>query len=76
MKDKGTSIVFICKLQPRPGALLLSKCVDMGVTPGPLLGKLKAGEDIILPNGTRVSSKDVCEADDPGPLFIGRNIIW
>lgn len=71
LKNKRISMVYICKLQPRPGALNLKKCVEMGVPPGPLLGKLKGGEDITLPNGKTVSSKDVCEPDDPGPLFIG-----
>lgn len=74
MKEKSVSMVFVCKLQPRPGALNLSKCVEMGVPPGPLLGKIKGGEDITLPNGKTVSSKDVCEPDDPGPLFIGNAI--
>lgn len=62
---------YICRLQPRPGALNLDKCVRMGVPPGPLLGKLKGGEDVILPNGNIVTSKDVCEPDDAGPVFIG-----
>lgn len=39
--------------------------------PGPLLGRLKAGEDIVLDNGTIVRSSDVTLPDDPGPVFIG-----
>lgn len=65
-------MAFICKLQPRPGALLLEKCVDCGVPPGPLLGKLKSGEDVTLEDGTVVRSVDVCEPNDPGPVFIGK----
>lgn len=74
-KIKGISMAYICKLQPRPGALLLEKCVDYGVPPGPLLGKLKGGEDVTLPSGVIVRASDVCEPDDPGPVFIGRTII-
>lgn len=70
-KEKGISMAYICKLQPRPGALLLDKCVQHGVPPGPLLGKLKAGEDITLESGVTVRSSDVCEPNDPGPVFIG-----
>lgn len=70
-KEKGVSMCYVCRLQPRPGALNLNECVKMGVPPGPLLGKLKAGEDVVLPNGKTVSSKDVCEPDDPGPVFLG-----
>ncbi|XP_049817981.1 ribonuclease Z, mitochondrial isoform X2 [Aethina tumida] len=69
-KEKGVSMCYVCRLQPRPGALNLNECVKMGVPPGPLLGKLKAGEDVVLPNGKTVSSKDVCEPDDPGPVFL------
>nr|CAH7765332.1 unnamed protein product [Callosobruchus chinensis] len=69
-KEKGVSMAYICRLHPRPGALNLDKCVRMGVPAGPILGKLKAGEDITLKDGTVVCSKDVCEPDDPGPIFI------
>lgn len=69
-KEKGVSMTYICRLQPRPGALNLDKCVRMGISQGPLLGKLKGGEEVVLPNGNIVTSKDVCEPDDPGPIFI------
>ncbi|XP_057654659.1 ribonuclease Z, mitochondrial isoform X1 [Diorhabda carinulata] len=69
-KEMGVSMAYVCKLQPRPGALNLDKCVQMGITPGPILGKLKAGEDVVLSNGNIVRSQDVCEPDDPGLIFI------
>jgi len=61
---------YICKLQPRAGTLSLQKCVEKGVKPGPLLGQLKTGADITLPDGTVVLSKDVCSPATPGPIFI------
>ncbi|CAH1109294.1 unnamed protein product [Psylliodes chrysocephalus] len=69
-KVKGISMAYICILKPRPGALNLDKCLRMGVRPGPLLGRLKAGEDVKLVNGKIVTAKDVCEPDDPGLIFI------
>ncbi|XP_050513162.1 ribonuclease Z, mitochondrial isoform X2 [Diabrotica virgifera virgifera] len=69
-KEQGISMAYVCKLQPRPGALNLEKCVQMGIKPGPVFGKLKNGEDVTLPNGTVVRSADVCEPDDPGLVFI------
>jgi ribonuclease Z len=60
-KAKGVSMAYICQLQPRPGALCLEKCVKFGVPPGPLLGKLKAGEDVTLANGNLVKASDVCD---------------
>lgn len=67
---------YICKLHPRQGKLLLEKCVEKGVTPGPLLGQLKAGNDITLPDGTVVLSKDVCTPPIPGPTFLGMPMIF
>lgn len=64
-------MVYICKVHPKTGTLDIEKCVDAGITPGPLLGKLKAGEDVTLPDGKVVRSKDVVSAPEIGPLFIG-----
>jgi ribonuclease Z len=68
----GQSIAYICKLHPKQGTLLFEKCVELGVPPGPLLGKLKSGKDVTLHNGTLVRSIDVTSPDDPGPIFIGK----
>lgn len=65
------ALSYICRLKPRPGSLCLERCVERGVPPGPLLGKLKAGEDVILSDGTLVRSADVRMPDDPGPVFLG-----
>lgn len=63
---------FVCHLKPKPGFLDLDKCVEFNVPPGPLLGLLKSGKDITLPDGTLVKSSDVTLPDDPGPVFIGK----
>uniref|UniRef100_A0A1B6E0U4 Zinc phosphodiesterase ELAC protein 2 n=1 Tax=Clastoptera arizonana TaxID=38151 RepID=A0A1B6E0U4_9HEMI len=64
------SMAYICRLNNRPGTLLLEACVEHGVPPGPLLGRLKAGEDVTLKDGRIVRSIDVKEPDDPGAVFI------
>ncbi|KAF4520499.1 hypothetical protein B566_EDAN004750 [Ephemera danica] len=64
------SISYICRLHPRPGTLQLELCEARGVPLGPLLGKLKAGEDVTLPNGTLVRSSDVTTPEEPGSIFI------
>ncbi|XP_022916728.1 ribonuclease Z, mitochondrial isoform X2 [Onthophagus taurus] len=69
-KERGVSMAYICRLQPRPGSLNLDKCAKYGVPPGPLLGKLKNGENVTLNSGVVVQPTDVCEPDDPGPIFI------
>ncbi|OXU19872.1 hypothetical protein TSAR_013862 [Trichomalopsis sarcophagae] len=73
LEDKSRidhTMVYICKVHPKTGTLDMAKCVDAGVTPGPHLGKLKAGEDITLPDGRVIKSKDVVSPSQIGPLFI------
>lgn len=53
--------------QPQPGALDLQKLIQLGVPLGPLYGKLKRGEDITLPSGQIIRSRDVV-----GPSAVGR----
>ncbi|KAL4709976.1 hypothetical protein ACJJTC_003939 [Scirpophaga incertulas] len=68
--QKQCIVAYICRLSKRPGTLDLAKCVEFGVKPGPMLGQLKNGQDVVLPNGNLVLSKDVKTPDDPGPVFI------
>lgn len=68
--DSKSVMAFICRCKSRPGTLSLKKCLDRGVPKGPLLGKLKNGENVTLENGITVNAADVCEPDDPGPIFI------
>lgn len=74
-KDNNSVMAFICECKPRPGALSLEKCLQLGVPKGPLLGKLKNGETLTLENGTVVYPADVRDPDDPGPIFLGLNTI-
>ncbi|XP_004523600.1 ribonuclease Z, mitochondrial [Ceratitis capitata] len=68
--DNQMVVSYICKLKPRPGALNLVKCVERGVPPGPLLGQLKNGIDVTLPDGTVVLSKDVSEPSETALSFV------
>jgi hypothetical protein len=65
-----TAVNYICRLQPKKGVLSFEKCVELGVPVGPLLGRLKAGEDVTLKDGRIIRSQDVCSPDDPGPVFL------
>ncbi|CAH0701401.1 unnamed protein product [Spodoptera exigua] len=69
-KKSNCSVAYICTLKKRLGTLDLAKCVELGVKPGPMLGQLKSGQDVVLPDGSLVMSKDVKTPDDPGPVFI------
>ena len=63
-----TAYVVTCK--PKPGKLLVQKCKQLGVQPGPAMGKLKAGKDVVLEDGTIVKSKDVMEEELPPQSYI------
>ncbi|XP_067209587.1 ribonuclease Z, mitochondrial isoform X3 [Linepithema humile] len=70
-KKKISNVMsYICKLHPRAGKLDFEKCMKKGVPAGPLLKQLKNNQDITLPDGTVVLSKDVCSPMTPGPSFI------
>ncbi len=64
------ALAYLCRLHPKQGTLMAEKCVECGVPPGPLYGKLKAGMDVTLPNGKVVLASDVRTPDDPGPTFL------
>ncbi|XP_034950264.1 ribonuclease Z, mitochondrial [Chelonus insularis] len=65
-----TCISYICTVNAKPGQLNLEKCVKYGIKPGPLLGKLKNGEDVILDDGKIVKSSDVVDSSNPECAFI------
>lgn len=68
--DSAPVVAYICKPHSRPGQLNLEKCVSFGVPPGPLLGELKSGRDVTLPDGTVVKSRDVVSPEEAGPVFV------
>lgn len=68
-------MAYICRLTPKKGALNLEKCVEKGVPPGPLLGKLKNDENIYLSDGTEVKADDVKYPDSPGVVFISNTFL-
>lgn len=50
---------FRIEQKPLPGKLLIEKAVESGVPKGPMLKRLKDGEDIELEDGRIIYSKDV-----------------
>jgi len=63
---------YICRPKKKEGVLLIDRCRELGVPSGPLLGQLKAGKDVILPNGKTVLSSQVRSPDSPCPVFAGK----
>lgn len=52
----------------RPGELLMSKLEKYNIPNGPLLGKLKKGEQIVLSDGTVLDGKDFLGPERPGRI--------
>lgn len=69
-KKEDHVMSYVCKLQPKPGTLNLVACVERGVKPGPLLGRLKNGFDVTLQNGNIVKADDVRGPSFPGSVYI------
>nr|XP_053646177.1 ribonuclease Z, mitochondrial-like isoform X1 [Cherax quadricarinatus] len=69
-KCRKLAVAYICRPPPKAGTLKLENCLKAGVPAGPLLGELKRGQDVTLPNGNVVRAVDVTAPDDPGPVFI------
>lgn len=55
----------------RTGHFDVEKAAALGIPSGPLYGKLKRGEEIMLPDGRRVNGSDFC-----GPTLIGRKFVY
>lgn len=54
------------KVNERAGALDLNRCIELKVPVGPLLRKLKSGEDIELADGRLIRHTDVCAPTQAG----------
>jgi len=52
--------------KPLPPTLLIEKAIKLGVPKGPLLARLKSGQDVVLDDGQIVHSKDVTENSEKG----------
>lgn len=52
----------------RPGSLLVEKLQEAKIPPGPLYKKIKAGEDVVLEDGTRLDSSQFRGEDIKGRI--------
>jgi ribonuclease Z len=55
----------------RPGHFNVEQAAALGIPAGPLYGRLKRGEVIVLPDGQQVNGADLC-----GPTQIGRKVVY
>ncbi|XP_014285002.1 zinc phosphodiesterase ELAC protein 1 isoform X2 [Halyomorpha halys] len=57
---------FSIQQNPTVGSLKAGLLMKMGLKPGPLYGKLKQGEPVILESGQTINPEDVLEPSKPG----------
>jgi ribonuclease Z len=55
----------------RPGRFDVEKANALGIPPGPIYGKLKKGETVTLPDGSKIRGQSLC-----GETEIGRKIAY
>jgi len=55
----------VCE-KPRPGTFDARQAQDLGIPPGPLYGRLKAGETLALPDGRTVDGRTLVGPPRPG----------
>uniref|UniRef100_A0A3Q2PQ87 ElaC ribonuclease Z 1 n=1 Tax=Fundulus heteroclitus TaxID=8078 RepID=A0A3Q2PQ87_FUNHE len=60
------SFGFCIQEHDRPGRLKTERLKELGLKPGPLYGRLKAGESVVLESGRTLHPSEVLEADIPG----------
>ena len=70
IRYQNSAIAYICSFSPKPGRLDVDACVERGVPPGPLLGKLKAGQDVVLEDGRTVRAADVVAQSEPPSAYL------
>ena len=66
----STVTAYSIEFKPKPGKLLIEKCVELGVPPGPLYGELKAGREVTLDSGEVVMPSDVLDDASPPSRFL------
>jgi len=57
---------YAVREKPRPGTFDVQRAQDLGIPPGPLYGRLKAGETLALPDGRVVDGKTLVGSPRPG----------
>lgn len=63
------SFGFRIEEESRPGQLLMDKLAKYHIPNGPLLGKLKAGEQVALQDGTVINGKDFLGPEKEGRII-------
>lgn len=65
-----TSFGYRFEEKPSRGQLRRDRLEELGVAPGPVYGELKAGHDVVLPDGRQLVSQDFLSPPQPGRVVV------
>ncbi|MBD0325790.1 MAG: ribonuclease Z [Pyrinomonadaceae bacterium] len=71
LKHRVPAFGFRVAEKDRPGRFDVEQAAALGIPAGPLYGKLKRGEQVILPDGRTINGAQLC-----GPTEVGRKIVY
>ncbi len=71
LKHRIPAFGYAVKEKDRPGRFRVEQAKSLGISPGPLYGKLKNGQTITLEDGRRIRGQDLCE-----PTEAGRKVVY
>ncbi len=71
LDHRVTAFGYRIQEKNRPGRFDVNRATALGITPGPLYGKLKRGEVVQLADGRTINGRDLC-----GPVQVGRKVAY
>jgi len=70
LEHRIPSFGFIISEKPSPGKLDAVKLLSKGISPGPIFGKLKSGQSVVLECGEVLNPADFVQPDIPGRKIV------
>ncbi|RUS77424.1 hypothetical protein EGW08_014802 [Elysia chlorotica] len=64
LSETSVAYAYLCQPKPVMGKINVEKCLDAGITIGPMVGKLQRGETVTLDDGTVVRPEQVLDVVD------------
>lgn len=61
LPENSIAYAYLCQPKPALGKINVEKCLDAGITIGPMVGKLQRGESVTLDDGTIVKPEQVID---------------
>jgi len=66
LKHRVPAFGYRISEKDKPGQFLVEKAKALGIPPGPIYGRLKQGENIVLPDGREIKGADLCQEPETG----------